>query len=220
MVAEAVELVDQVRSAIGAEMDIMLDPASRWKLAEAKHVLKALEPYNLLFAEDFTTDPTPDILEKLSSSTFIPIAAGDRFSGFKDFEDLIYRNCVAVIQPDICHSGGISELKAIARMAENHGIRIAPHNPQGPLATAAAVHLDLTVPNFLIQEIAGTDFFGAWSHDSLFSMDDYAIAEGSIQSPQKPGFGVEVSDDLFDREWEVPPVPRFWDRSDFHVPEW
>jgi galactonate dehydratase len=223
VVDEAVEVVRSVREAVGPEMDLMLDPASRWKLPEAKAVLSALEPFDVLFAEDFVSSTkhiVPGEIEKVADSTTIPYAMGAQTYRVAGFEEIIHRDAAAVLQPDIGHAGGILEIKKIAAAAEHHGIRIAPHNPLGPVATAAAVHVDLTIPNFLIQEIAGTDFFGAWEMDEYVDASALAIEDGYIPRPEAPGLGVSVSDDLFEDEPAVPDPPLFFDDSDFHVPEW
>jgi galactonate dehydratase len=85
---------------------------------------------------------------------------------------------------------------------------------------AATVHVDLSVPNFLIQEVAGTDFFGAWDAADYLDTAAIEIEDGYIQKPSKPGLGIEVDDALFEDDLDVPDAPLFVDRSDFHVPEW
>ena len=219
-VAETVRIVQEVRDAVGPKIDIMLDPAGRWKLAEAKHVLKELEPFAPLFAEDFISPYYIPAVEKLSASTTIPYAMGDRFFRFRQFEEILQRDAVAVLQPDICHAGGLFELKLIAGAAEHHGIRVAPHNPHSPIATAAAVHVDLATPNFLIQEIAGTDFFHAWDLRDYMDIEVLEIKDGHIVAPTRPGLGVSISDELFDHPPQVPDAPFFVDTRDFHAPEW
>ncbi|QCC49392.1 galactonate dehydratase [Halobellus limi] len=220
VVDEVVEVVSAVRAAVGPNVDLMLDPASRWKLPEAKHVLEELERYDPLFAEDFIAPEHVKAVEKLADSTRIPYALGDRLTGLREFEPVVQRDAAAVLQPDICHVGGLSVITNLAGMAEHHGMRIAPHNPQGPIATAAAVHVDLSVPNFLIQEVAGTDFFGAWDAADYLDTAAIEIEDGYIQKPSKPGLGIEVDDALFEDDLDVPNAPLFVDRSDFHVPEW
>lgn len=219
-IAETREIVRQVREAVGDEVDLMLDPASRWKLAEARHILSELEEFRPLFAEDFISPYYLPAVEKLAASTKIPYALGDRLIGLRDFERVIQADAAAVLQPDICHAGGLMELKAIAACAELHGIRIAPHNALGPVATAAALHLDFAIPNFLIQEIAGTEFFGAWGLRDQVDAEILRIRDGYIDLPTRPGLGVSISDDVFDRQPVVPDAPFFTDAADFHVPEW
>lgn len=220
VVDEVVDVVASVREAVGPDVDLMLDPASRWKLAEAKHVLEELEPYNPLFAEDFIPPEHANAVEKLADSTRIPYALGDRLTGVREFEPIVQRDAAAVLQPDICHVGGLSVIKHLAAMGHHHGIRVAPHNPQGPIATAAAVHVDLAIPNFLIQEIAGTDFFGAWDADEYIDTSAIEVQAGRIPAPDRPGLGVEIDDALFEDDLDVPDAPLFVDRSNFHVPEW
>lgn len=219
-VDETRAIVRQVREAVGNDVDLMLDPASRWKLAEARHLLAELEEFRLLFVEDFISPYYLPAVEKLASSSRIPYALGDRLVGLRDFERVIHADAAAVLQPDISHAGGLLELKAIAVCAELHGIRIAPHNALGPVATAAAIHLDFAVPNFLIQEIAGTEFFGAWHMRSHIDADILTVRDGYIHLPTRPGLGVSIDDAVFERQPPVPDAPFFTDRTDFHVPEW
>lgn len=219
-VAEVREVVKQVREAVGPTVDIMLDPASRWKLAEARHILSELEEFNPLFAEDFISPYYIPAVERLAQSTTIPYALGDRLFRFRQFEEVIQRDAAAVLQPDIGHVGGLGEILHIAAASEHHGIRIAPHNALGPVATAAAIHVDLAITNFLIQEIAGTDFFGAWGLKDSIDTEILEIRGGYIQAPQKPGLGVSVADEVFEKQPRVPEPPLFFDRADFHVPEW
>ncbi len=220
-VAEARRAVCQVREAVGPQVDLMLDPASRWKLAEARHVLSELEEFQILFAEDFISPYCGvETIAKLAASTRIPYALGDRLIGYRQFEEVIRHDAAAVLQPDIGHAGGLFELRAIALAAEQRGIRIAPHNALGPVATAAAIHLDLAIPNFLIQEIAGTEFFGAWDLGSYVDAEILTVRDGYIDAPQKPGLGITIDDAVFNGELPVHEPPFFSDPRDFHVPEW
>jgi len=220
VVDETREIVRDVREAVGPDVDIMLDPASRWKLAEARHILSEIREFGVLFAEDFIAPKPVETVEKLADSTDIPYALGDRLTGLGEFQSVVQRDAAAVLQPDICHSGGLFELTHIAAVAEERGIRIAPHNPQGPVATAAAVHLDLSIPNFLIQEVAGTEYYGAWNNEHIHA-DVVEDTDGRIPAPERPGLGVEVDDELFEEEYATPAeTPLFVDTDDFHVPEW
>lgn len=219
-VKESVEIVRDVREAVGPDIDIMLDPAGRWKLAEAKHILAELKVFNPLFAEDFISPYHIPAIEKLASSTRIPYALGDRFFRFRQFEEVLYRDAAAILQPDICHAGGLAEIRLIAGAAEHHGVRIAPHNPHSPVATVAALHVDLSIPNFLIQEIAGTEYFGAWDLANRMDMEVLKIENGHLSVPKKPGLGIFVPDELFDHPRDFCNAPFFVDNSDFHAPEW
>jgi len=219
-VDEARRIVCAVREAVGPEVDLMLDPASRWKPAEARHILSALEDFGVLFAEDFISPYSVETVARLAASTRIPYALGDRLVGFRDFEEVIRRDAAAVLQPDISHAGGLLEIKAIAVAAEQRGIRMAPHNALGPVATAAAIHLDLAIPNFLIQEIAGTEFFGSWELGGYIDAEILTVRDGYIEPPRRPGLGVTIDDAVFDGDVAVGESPFFNDARDFHVPEW
>lgn len=221
VVEEVRETVREVREAVGPDIDIMLDPAQRFKLAEAKHILAELEEFNPLFAEDFVSPYEVSVVEKLADSTHIPYALGDRLFFMEGFDEIIHRNAAAVLQPDIAHCGGLGQLKSIAAAAEARGIRVAPHNAVGPIATAAAVHIDLSIPNFLIQEMAGTDYFGGWQLEEYLNIDILEIEDGYIPAPEKPGLGVSVDDEVFEDDFDVgyESSPLFVDPEDFHVPQ-
>ena len=221
-VPEVKETVSIVRDEVGPDVDIMIDPASRWKLPEAKHILSELEEFNPLFAEDFVGSykhTNPNEIEKLADSTHIPIALGDKLYRLPQFEELITRDAAGVLQPNITYTGGILEVKKIAAAAEHHGIRIAPQNALGPVATAAAVHVDFTIPNFLIQEIAGTDFYGGWDTD-LINTDVLEIENGYIFAPEKPGLGIEISDEAFESPPAVSETPLYLNDESLIHPDW
>lgn len=227
VVQEVTNIVRDVREAVGSDVDIMLDPASRWNLAEAKHIVSELEEFNPLVVEDFISPYYAPAVEKLADSTHIPYALGDRRYRLREFEEVIQRDAAAVLQPDICHSGGLAEIKKIAAAAEHHGMRIAPHNPLGPVALASALHVDLSVPNFLIQEIAHTHFdeegdagFGSWALSEHIDTEILEIEDGYIPASDKPGLGVSIDDEVFEDQPPVPDEPLFFDRDNFHVPEW
>lgn len=219
VVDEVKETVREVREVVGPDFDLMLDPANRFKLAEAKHILSEIEEYKPLFAEDFIDPYQTSAVEKLADSTNIPIALGDRIIGLRNYEDIIYNDAAAVLQPDAAH-GGVLEIKKIAAAAEHHGIRIAPHNALGPISSASAIHIDLSIPNFLIQEMAGTHFYDSWALQDYLDMDVLEIKDGYIEKPTKPGLGVEIADEVFEADLDIPESPLFFEPDDFHVPEW
>jgi galactonate dehydratase len=220
---EVRELVGGVRDAVGPDVDLMLDPAMRWKFAEAKHVLSELETFDPLFAEDFALSyrhVDPAALEKLAQSTTIPLAMGSDLYRLSEFEEVIHRDAAAVLQPDIAHAG-ISEIVKIAAAAEPNDIRIAPHNPFGPVATAAAAHVDFAVPNVLVQE---TSYRARPEGLALgeFVHTDLEIADGRIERPESPGLGVSVDDEVFEEAFELPPPDWYSGEpgEHSHLPEW
>jgi galactonate dehydratase len=217
VVDECREIVREVRAAVGPDVDIMLDPARRFKLSEARAIVEAVAEFDPLFAEDFISSEHVPAVEKLADSVSVPIALGAELTGLAEFEPVIQRDAAGVLQPDVCHSGGILEMTRIAAAAAHHGMRLAPHNPQGPIATAAAIHTDLAVPNFLIQEFQGTDPGPAEEYVHVPWLE---VEDGRVEAPETPGLGVDVDDVVFDGDVAVPDAPLYVDTDDFHVPEW
>jgi galactonate dehydratase len=121
-----------------------------------------------------------------------PIATGERLFTRWGFREILNTGAASVLQPDTCHAGGISEVRKIATMAEVYYAAIAPHNPYGPVSTAACVHLDLVCPNFLIQEMV--DPVDAPEAMSLIK-EPLEVVDGHILPPTRPGLGVEVDEE-------------------------
>ena len=94
-----------------------------------------------------------------------------------------------MIQPDLCHCGGITECKKVAAYAETRYIQVAPHNPQGPVSTAAAAHLGMAIPNFLILEYVHSP------HRERVLREPWVVQNGRLQAPDYPGLGVDIDED-------------------------
>ncbi len=161
----AAALVGAVREAVGPEMDLMVDLHARTWPGMAIQYCHALEPYGLLFFEE--PCPTEDLeaTAQVTRQSRIPIATGERLVGRSQFREVFERRACHVIQPDLSHCGGLWEARKIAAMAETHSMAVAPHNPNGPISTAAAVHFALATPNWLIQEAITSDV--PWRDDVL-----------------------------------------------------
>ena len=155
----------------------------------AVKVGKALEEFGLLFLEEPVSPENVSSIKRVSSSVNIRIAAGERRYTRYDFTEVCEERAVDVVQPDPSHAGGISEVRKIASMAEAYDIMLAPHNV-GIVTTAAALHIDASVNNLLIQE------FREWGlpHDCL--KPKLAIENGFFRLPTGPGLGVEVDEDV------------------------
>ena len=118
----------------------------------------------------------------------IPIAAGERLFLRSSFQPLLDANAIAVAQPDLCHAGGLTECRKIASTVDAYQVQFAPHNSSGPTGTAAALHLDASVPNFLIQESFPRDF-SLWRE---IACPDIEFRRGYFHLGDKPGLGVEL----------------------------
>lgn len=183
-------------------------------------LMRELEPFHLMFIEEPVLPENVDVMKKVSASTTIPIAAGERLFTTFGFRELIEKQAVNVVQPDLCHCGGILQGLKIAAMAENYYMPVAPHNPLGPVALAACLQLDTCIPNFLAQEHP-TQEEGRDLGAGLFR-EPFVIENGYIEVPQKPGLGFEIEEELlqeavYDGNWRNPIL---FFKEDGSVGEW
>lgn len=187
-----VRLMEKVRTAVGPDVDLMVDNHGRSSPAAALAMARALEPFGLLFFEEPTPPDNLNALEKVAAAKpNLPLATGERLFTKWGFQDLLAKQLVDVVQPDICHAGGILECHAIATMAEVGYVKVAPHNPNGPVATAASVQLAAAIPNFLILEWAQSE-----PHRSHVQRIGPRIVDGYVNLPTAPGLGVELDPDV------------------------
>ncbi len=186
------EKIRAVREAVGPDVDLMLDNHGRFMPAFAIELMHVLQPFNMLFLEELVPPENLAALEKVALvKANVPLATGERLFSKWEFRELIEKQLVDVVQPDICHAGGISELKKIAAMAEAFYIKVAPHNPNGPVATAASLHLAASIPNFLILETAYAEPFR-----TQVQRRGLTIQDGWIELPTAPGLGVELDEEV------------------------
>ena len=185
------ERVASLREAVGPSIDIMIDDHGRGRPASAARLMRALVPYDLFFLEETTQPDDFESLERVrAADPPMDIAMGERLYSKYDYRPLLEKRLVDVIQPDICHAGGISEVKKIAAMAEAYYVQVAPHNPQGPLSTAAAAHLGMAIPNFLILEYVRQDTFRETA-----VKEPWVIEKGNLIVPDAPGLGVVLDEE-------------------------
>ncbi len=146
-----------LREGVGDAIDIMIDFHGRTYPAMAIEYIEAMAPYRPFFCEEPVPPENMAALAEVKRAVKVPIATGERLVTRFGFREVFERHAAHVIQPDLCHCGGLAEARKIAAMAETYYMGVAPHNPLGPVATAAAVHFDFATPNFLIQEDMLTD---------------------------------------------------------------
>lgn len=182
-----------VRQRVGSKVDIAVDFHGRVSSSMSIRVLKELEPYYPLFVEEPVLPENTEEMVRVARSTSIPIAAGERLFGRFGFRRLIEQQAVSVVQPDLCHCGGIFEARKIAAMAETYYMQVAPHNPLGPISLAACLQLDACIPNLLAQE-----------HPAMPNRQDLGVgilkkpfvieSDGCIRVPTGDGLGIEVDE--------------------------
>lgn len=201
----AVDRVAAMREAVGWEVEIAVDGHQRLYPQTAIKVARELEPLKPLFFEEPVPTDNLDALAKVAEKVTIPLATGERIYTRWGFRPLLERQIVDIIQPDICHVGGLLEARKIAAMAEAYDVPIAPHNPNGPVSLVASVHLAACTPNFLALESTHTR---SWQWELLDAPP--AIASGQVSLPIRPGLGIELNDAGLEKHRGVPRDLNFW----------
>ncbi len=186
----AERMMAALRLAVGDGVDIMVDCHGRHSLANALEFCRVLAPYRPYFVEEPVPPENVDVMAEVRKMSPVPIATGERRVTRYEFRELFEKQACHVIQPDLCHCGGLWEAKKIAAMAEVYGMGVAPHNPLGPIANAVALHFDLSTPNFLIQEDMLSDVPWRWEvvRHSLRSERGYWLPS------DEPGLGIDVDE--------------------------
>jgi galactonate dehydratase len=219
----AAERLAAVREAVGDEVDVAVDFHGRASKTMAKRLIDALEPHDPFFVEEPVLPEHDEVLPDLAARSSVPIATGERMFSRWDFKSILADGAVDVIQPDLSHAGGITEVKKIADMAEAYDVALAPHCPLGPVALASCVQVDACAPNALIQEQSLDIHYNVESDvlDYLADPDVFAFEDGYVDLPDGPGLGVEVDEATVreragDVDWHNP----VWRRDDGSVAEW
>src|SRR5581483_8466434 len=143
----AAERFGELRKTAGDDIDIAIDFHGAISPAHAKLLIKALEPYQPMFVEEPCPCQNHDIMAEIARGTHLPIATGERVFTKWGFREVLEKKAATILQPDLCHAGGITEVRLIAGMAEAYYAAIAPHNPLGPISLAASVQLAASIPN-------------------------------------------------------------------------
>lgn len=191
-IAEFARRVERLRETVGPDVDIMIDNHGRSRPSTAVRLMRALEPYRLHWFEEPTQPDDLDGLVALRAANApMDLASGERLYSKWDFRPLLEKRLVDVIQPDLCHAGGITEVKKIAAMAEAYYVQVAPHSPQGPVSTAACAHLALGIPNFHILEYVRSE---PWRERVL--QQPWPVTRGHLNVPERPGLGVELDESV------------------------
>lgn len=217
-----VNRVETVRETVGMDVDIGVDFRGRVSKTMAGRLLDKLEPYQLLFVEEPVLPENGHLLGDISHGTTIPIAAGERLYTRWDYRPLFEDNAVDIIQPNISHAGGISEVVNIARMAETYDVVVSPNCTTGPIALAASLQVASHVPNFLIQDQGSKRQNTENAYSYLRNPEVLDIEEGHAGLLSDPGLGIEVNETDVRKHaktesvWEYP----VWRLNDGSVTDW
>ena len=155
-VADYIAIVKAVREAVGDDFDMILECHRSMDPMEALAFAKGVEEYRPLFLEDPIPPDSPEAMADIAARTNIPVATGERFINIQEFETIFQKRAAKYVRPDVCALGGLTPSKKVAAMAEANYCKIVPHNPLGPVSTAACLQLDAAIPNCAIQELYRT----------------------------------------------------------------
>ncbi|MGH2530857.1 MAG: galactonate dehydratase [Thermomicrobiales bacterium] len=181
-----------IREAVGDDVDVMIDLHGRTTPAMAIQYGHVLAPYRPYFLEEPCPAENETAMAQVAKALpGIPIATGERLVTRFAFRELFEQGACAVVQPDLCHCGGLWEARKIAAMAETYYVAIAPHNPLGPIATMVNVHFGFATPNFLIQEAIRSDV--PWRNEVV--TNPVPVVDGQVGLPTAPGLGIEVDEE-------------------------
>lgn len=211
-ITRLLEKVQAVRDAAGPDFGIAIDFHGRAHQSTAKVLLRELEPLKPLFVEELVLVENIDVFERLHRYTSIPLATGERNYTRWGFKELLERGCVDIIQPDLSHAGGISEVRRIAAMAETYDVALAPHCPLGPVALASCLQVDFACVNACLQEqsIGMAYNKGQEVGDYLKEKSVFQYQDGFVALLQGPGLGLEVDEEAVrqmskpDMAWKNP----------------
>lgn len=188
---------EALRKALGPDIDLCFDAhATIWEPYRALEMAEVLKPVRPLFLEEPLRMENMDALASLRHKAQVPIATGECLYTKFEFRRLLAKEAADIVQPDICLAGGVLEQKKIAAIAEAHYVKVAPHNPLGPLATLVNVHFAASTPNFLILEYQPDD---RSPRRDLIKGDPILVKDGYLPVPDKPGWGYEMDEEAFKR---------------------
>ncbi len=197
-IRHGVEVVRAVREAVGPEIEIGIDVRARLDPWSAGRVAQRLEEFDIAWLEEPILYDNAKAMGAFARSVNVPVSTGEQLYSRWEFEPLLEENAVRILQPDICHCGGFSEITKIAHAAETHFVSIAPHNSNGPISTVSSIHFDMSVQNAFMQEI----FVSFFERYNQILTKPLVIENGITKPPEGPGWGTDINEEALK---EFPP---------------
>ena len=185
--------VKAVREAIGPNVDLIIENHSFTDSQSAAQLGNLVKKYNIFYFEEPST-PTPQLSKFVHDETGLPIANGERIYTRWQYIEYFKQNAIQVIQPDVGTCGGITEIKKICDMAHVFDVGVQVHACGSPLSTAAALHLECAIPNFVIHE---HHTYALSPYNKALCIHDYQPVNGKFSVPDLPGLGNELSEVAF-----------------------
>jgi L-alanine-DL-glutamate epimerase-like enolase superfamily enzyme len=215
-VLTAIKQFEAVRATVGDDIELCMDVHTRLNLADALWLCQEVESFRPLFIEDALRAENPQSYRNLRNRTTVPLAAGEQYSSKWEFRQVIEEELIDYARVDLCVCGGITEAKKIAGWCETHYIDLAVHNPIGPVATSAFLHLNLSCPNFAVQELPRRP------NESLpdVVLNQPLWEDGYLLPPARPGLGLEFNREAIKKyPFDMTELPHFR-RVDGSVTNW
>lgn len=191
-IEDELEKVRICREAVGPHFDFVLEAHRGMTKPEAIAFGTEVARYRPMVLEDPMTPDNIDSMAEIAAKIPVPIATGERFTNLREFEMLMRRDAAQYIRPDVCAVGGITTAKKICSAAEANDVLVIPHNPLGPVSTAACLQICASIPNLGIQELPGFCINGA---EDKMVKEPLRFKDGCILIPEGPGIGIELADD-------------------------
>jgi galactonate dehydratase len=195
--------LEAIRKAVGDSMDICLEAAEAYTVRSAIEFARAVAPYKPLFLEEPVWRENPAALGEVAAKSPVPIATGEGLFSRYEFRQLLEAKGAAIVQPDVMHAGGITEIRKIANLAETFGAEVAPHQCSGPIGHVASMTAMSVCRNFLIQEWEGAD-------DALYlelTGGKYPVQkDGYVSLPDGSGLGIRVDFEQFKKRCPYKPI--------------
>ena len=195
-----VSWVKHVRESIPREMELACDMHGRYDAVTAKQVAKELEPFRLLWLEEVVPPENIDAMADIRHSTSTPIAAGENLYLRWGYRELLTKNAVDIIQPDLQKTGGLSEGRKIANLAQTYYVPVAPHCVVSPIGMMSTAHVCASIPNFLVCEWHWINFLDLWK---TWVKEGEIIQKGFVTVTDRPGLGVEMNEEVA-RKAQIP----------------
>jgi len=195
-----VRWVKHVRESIPKEMELACDMHGRYDAGTAKRVAKELEPFRLLWLEEPVPPENIDAMVDIRHSTSTPIACGENLYMRWGYRELLHKNAVDIIQPDIQKVGGLSEGRKVANLAQTYYVPVAPHCVVSPIGVMSTAHVCASIPNFLVCEWHWINFPDLWRN---WVKEGEIIQRGYVTVSDQPGIGVEMNEEVA-RKAQIP----------------
>ena len=208
----AEQIVAAVRRGAGDDVDLMIEAHGRFTAATAVEMGRRLEPYRPAWYEEPVAPENLEQLKDVKSALPVPVAAGERLYTLGDFARLTSTRAADVVQMDPAHCGGLLAAKKVAALAQAQDLRVSPHVSVGPVALCAALHLDWSTPNFIVQENFA-EYDVPWRDALVYGWNPHQRGEFALP-PDKPGLGIELNvDECARHPYRKNSFPSLWDEK-------